>query len=876
MAILPTGVLSGSWSQSALAQGYYVDIYKDELHHDSFTLIGGGNTSFYHTGFSEGESGFARVRSYSGTFTSSNFIETGHKYFYPENFHTTSGVGLSIEDFSINNTNINAYLSTSGYIASGTYDTPDIQISFDLKTPRDNNSVTEFHVEPFISSGQYLIYSGNQNQFNKNLLSNKFTYKNSTGPRDLYSKIIINDYYQKSITGIVHLNKVAPKIKSITTRLIDYTSSQSGYGVSGKLILFPQISGSLKKINYYFSYDTDFTGFFKEASTENLYNYNASIPLGTGVYVKAIPEDFLGDGDPFYYTGNLSKPTGITPSVYNHKIDSFSVQTKEGYENISFSTFTKSLQKLGDYASGVRSSTLQSGYYYNISVDPSSTGYLNSDSYFTGSMYGDTGFSFNLFNERTSSQEAFYSTLKLHKSGEGSKVYSSRVANGQLPYPKLTSTGYSLNYLNGITTFSFGSNFPSGASYLKYIISGLDQSSYTGDLSLNSFTTGARDSLVNIKLVKSADNSFIYDQQTIQSTGVQPELFIYKFQLADLDGTIPISFQNQTKAEATGIHLFRKSIIKHLTGVSGVSSEPFSSTFSGITEVTPSSENLIAKKTDFSQHYDRAISSISPTIAYTGHNETGGLFYYNSGNLFQYMAIPYNAYGSGSSENILSTSFPFNAFTEDIRVDTNSNITEISTVSSDVSSTASNIKTTGATLYASLSGTANTIGNNISTTGATLYASLSGTANTIGNNISSTGAGLSSSLQSLSGVSLFTTGYSQNITGNLSIGPLSQDVLFEVHGTGSYINTDLTVTGKLNVGPLSENVLFEVHGTGSHINTDLNISGKLNVTGRVQIGGSSPSTSTDSGSSGQLAYDENYFYVCTGTNKWGRVEISNW
>lgn len=825
MPILPTGVLSGSWNQSALAQGYHVNIYKNGIHHDSFSLAGGSNTSFYYTGFSEGEDGFARIRSYSGIFTSSNFIETGHKNFNPENFHTTSGLGLSIEDFTVNNINHSAYLSTSGYIASGVYDSPEISISLDLKTPRDNSSVIGFQEEPFISNGQYLIYSGNQNQFSGNLLSNKFTYKNLTGPRNLYSKIIVNDYYQKSITGIVHLNKESPKIKSITTRLMDYTSNQSGYGVSGKLILFPQISGSSQKINYYFSYDTDFTGFFKQASTDNLYNYNESIPLGTGVYVKAVAEDFLGTGDPFYYTGNLSKATGITTSVYKHKINSFSVKVDENYQDISFLTFTKSLQKASDHVSGLRSPTLQSGYYYNVSVDPSSTGYFNSDSYFTGSIYGDlTGLSFNLFNERTSSQQIFYSTLQLHKSGEGSKIYDSKITNGQLPYPKLISTGYSLNYLNGITTFSFNSNFPTGSSQLQYIISGLDQSPYTGNLSLSSFTTGARDSSVNIKLVKSADNSFIYDQQTLGSTGVQPELSIRRFQLSDLDGTIPIAFSSQNEAGATGIHLFRKGVIEYVTGVSGVSSQPFSSTFSGITAVTPSSENLIGTKIDFSQHYDRAISSISPTTTYTGHNETGGLFYYNSGNLFQYMAIPYNAYGSGSSANTLSTSFPFNSFTEDIRTDTNTNITQISTVSSDVSSTVSNIKTTGATLYSALSGTSDTIGNSLN----------------------STGNKLSNNLKSLSGVGLFTTGYSQNITGNL------------------------------NIGSLSDNVLFEVHGTGSHINTDLDISGKLNVSGRVRIGGNRPSTSTDPGSPGQLAYDNGYFYVCTGTNKWGRVEISSW
>ncbi len=38
-----------------------------------------------------------------------------------------------------------------------------------------------------------------------------------------------------------------------------------------------------------------------------------------------------------------------------------------------------------------------------------------------------------------------------------------------------------------------------------------------------------------------------------------------------------------------------------------------------------------------------------------------------------------------------------------------------------------------------------------------------------------------------------------------------------------------------------------------------------------------PASSSASGISGyNIAFDNSYFYACTGVNKWGRVALSNW
>lgn len=39
---------------------------------------------------------------------------------------------------------------------------------------------------------------------------------------------------------------------------------------------------------------------------------------------------------------------------------------------------------------------------------------------------------------------------------------------------------------------------------------------------------------------------------------------------------------------------------------------------------------------------------------------------------------------------------------------------------------------------------------------------------------------------------------------------------------------------------------------------------------------SAPPTSTSSGTAGDIAYDEQYFYLCVATNKWVRNALASW
>ena len=69
--------------------------------------------------------------------------------------------------------------------------------------------------------------------------------------------------------------------------------------------------------------------------------------------------------------------------------------------------------------------------------------------------------------------------------------------------------------------------------------------------------------------------------------------------------------------------------------------------------------------------------------------------------------------------------------------------------------------------------------------------------------------------------------------------------------------------------------------TVSATTTSLNADYRLYVNGglyasNITIGTGAPSSSSDTGTAGQIKYDSNYIYVCTATNTWKRVALSTW
>ena len=106
-------------------------------------------------------------------------------------------------------------------------------------------------------------------------------------------------------------------------------------------------------------------------------------------------------------------------------------------------------------------------------------------------------------------------------------------------------------------------------------------------------------------------------------------------------------------------------------------------------------------------------------------------------------------------------------------------------------------------------------------------------------------------------------------------------------GSGSFkIQAGTTTKVSLNYDALAKTTLDAdstlTIKTGSST-TALTLSSSQNATfaGEVyapsfRLGTGSPSSSSDTGTAGQIKYDANYLYVCTATNTWKRVALSTW
>lgn len=85
---------------------------------------------------------------------------------------------------------------------------------------------------------------------------------------------------------------------------------------------------------------------------------------------------------------------------------------------------------------------------------------------------------------------------------------------------------------------------------------------------------------------------------------------------------------------------------------------------------------------------------------------------------------------------------------------------------------------------------------------------------------------------------------------------------------GPLISSGLTVTGPVLLGRADAD---------SGAVQELNASDVLDFLGDLGIEWvMAPTNSTDSGTAGQAAYDDDYFYICTATDTWRRIPISDW
>ena len=90
-----------------------------------------------------------------------------------------------------------------------------------------------------------------------------------------------------------------------------------------------------------------------------------------------------------------------------------------------------------------------------------------------------------------------------------------------------------------------------------------------------------------------------------------------------------------------------------------------------------------------------------------------------------------------------------------------------------------------------------------------------------------------------------------------------------------FIYDDLIYSDTMILG-LSGDALLSTNDANEDLTIDPNGTGKTIITGELVITTKTPASQTATGVAGEIAWDASYIYICTATNYWERVAISDW
>jgi hypothetical protein len=98
--------------------------------------------------------------------------------------------------------------------------------------------------------------------------------------------------------------------------------------------------------------------------------------------------------------------------------------------------------------------------------------------------------------------------------------------------------------------------------------------------------------------------------------------------------------------------------------------------------------------------------------------------------------------------------------------------------------------------------------------------------------------------------------------------------LSKASGNGLDVVSDANIGGKLITNTIEADTgNLVLNDSASIERLRLTAAGGFVFQGTVSFAQAAPSSSTSTGSTGQIALDTNYIYVCVGANSWGRVAI---
>ena len=86
----------------------------------------------------------------------------------------------------------------------------------------------------------------------------------------------------------------------------------------------------------------------------------------------------------------------------------------------------------------------------------------------------------------------------------------------------------------------------------------------------------------------------------------------------------------------------------------------------------------------------------------------------------------------------------------------------------------------------------------------------------------------------------------------------------------------LTLVRVFEVDPTLKNKKITLNEFSNYLNTKyLTLSGGV-MTGALSLESSPPASSSATGITGEITWDNNYIYICVATNTWKRSQLTSW
>lgn len=643
MSVSNTGVLNFTWPEVQDAEYYKLKFYKNESYSRAANT---SETGFQITGLREGDSVYVDVYNFINGQTSIEKFTSPVQSVDVFNFHNFNQ-SLAFSGISLDGVPLDLTFNANAITASGVSLNENSSINLFIQNPRDNNTISYFNEEPFLTGVKYRsVYSLSDNtNYTEASDFNFITTNPGKLSRSYTTEVIVQDYYGSGITGYIFASGQLPQVSSLKTFR---TTTETGLSID----FIGEYSSRLQYIDYFFYDNPHHTGnSFVSGSVSDSNRFSVSIPLDTTGYLQLLPHDWFGSGElysePDYFYSNISS---TTEESYN-SFDNVSVDygSSFGFANI-FAQY---------------SDISNSGSLIYFSIDSGNNSKFNSDSLFTGQLNNASGYEWNYFNyldpdqfvdsSFNNTKQPFFVNFKLIQ--DQSNVLE---AEDQIQFnaatPSIRNSNIIFNYQQGLTSLQF-STFPNYTyTGIDILISGKNDSNYhtyTGSLlSVNDIEYYA-----DIQLVHSQDDSIVFDASFASGSGSMPSLEFERTDFNEVESIANFYLSNPTSIPINGISAYGRYSFHNIEG-SGYIGDTLSGLLNFEDYLNYESQNAIIGLNSLP-----APTGITRNDIYTstGIGFTG---FYESGAHFQYRFLPNNGYGTGHATPSIPYEFFFNAITE--------------------------------------------------------------------------------------------------------------------------------------------------------------------------------------------------------------------